>query len=178
MLSPTQPLPFPWPPGQHLHHTGLHWTLLQLRAFLTDTLLDQLPNLAHLQSFLAHLALTETQPPKKDLVLEQVDTGKLAPQDHCPTLPAPSCHSPLLSLDPRNLGAAGARKQRQVAGNCQAPAPTCVQPLTAGPAAAGTKVSPVELAGGVDGMQEAWMWAGMPPPSKASQIFLTFPQVG
>ncbi|XP_011848641.1 PREDICTED: zinc finger MYND domain-containing protein 10 isoform X2 [Mandrillus leucophaeus] len=46
--------------------------LLKLRAFLTDTLLDQLPNLAHLQSFLAHLALTETQPPKKDLVLEQI----------------------------------------------------------------------------------------------------------
>ncbi|EAW65103.1 zinc finger, MYND-type containing 10, isoform CRA_a, partial [Homo sapiens] len=46
--------------------------LLKLRAFLTDTLLDQLPNLAHLQSFLAHLTLTETQPPKKDLVLEQI----------------------------------------------------------------------------------------------------------
>ncbi|XP_012323246.2 zinc finger MYND domain-containing protein 10 isoform X3 [Aotus nancymaae] len=46
--------------------------LLKLQAFLTDTLLDQLPNLAHLQSFLAHLALAETQPPKKDLVLEQI----------------------------------------------------------------------------------------------------------
>ncbi|KAL2803775.1 zinc finger MYND domain-containing protein 10 isoform 2 [Daubentonia madagascariensis] len=46
--------------------------LLKLRAFLTDTLLDQLPNLADLQGFLAHLALAETQPPKKDLVLEQI----------------------------------------------------------------------------------------------------------
>ncbi|XP_047420196.1 zinc finger MYND domain-containing protein 10 isoform X1 [Sciurus carolinensis] len=46
--------------------------LLKLRAFLTDTLLDQLPNLADLQSFLAHLTLVETQPPKKDLVLEQI----------------------------------------------------------------------------------------------------------
>lgn len=45
---------------------------LQLQAFLTDTLLDQLPNLADLKNFLAHLALVETQPPKKDLVLEQV----------------------------------------------------------------------------------------------------------
>lgn len=45
---------------------------LQLQAFLTDTLLDQLPNLADLKGFLAHLALVETQPPKKDLVLEQV----------------------------------------------------------------------------------------------------------
>uniref|UniRef100_A0ABK0LNY5 Zinc finger, MYND-type containing 10 n=1 Tax=Rattus norvegicus TaxID=10116 RepID=A0ABK0LNY5_RAT len=46
--------------------------LLKLQAFLTDTLLDQLPNLADLKSFLAHLALVETQPPKKDLVLEQI----------------------------------------------------------------------------------------------------------
>ncbi|XP_040850460.1 zinc finger MYND domain-containing protein 10 [Ochotona curzoniae] len=46
--------------------------LLKLRAFLTDTLLDQLPNLADLQGFLAHLALVEPQPLKKDLVLEQI----------------------------------------------------------------------------------------------------------
>ncbi|XP_011362994.1 zinc finger MYND domain-containing protein 10 isoform X2 [Pteropus vampyrus] len=46
--------------------------LLKLRAFLTDTLLDQLPNLADLQGFLARLALTEPHPPKKDLVLEQI----------------------------------------------------------------------------------------------------------
>lgn len=45
---------------------------LQLQAFLTDTLLDQLPNLADLKGFLAHLALAETQPLKKDLVLEQI----------------------------------------------------------------------------------------------------------
>ncbi|KAB1264700.1 Zinc finger MYND domain-containing protein 10 [Camelus dromedarius] len=55
--------------------TASHWpprTPLQLRAFLTDTLLDQLPNLADLQGFLAHLALVEAQSPKKDLVLEQM----------------------------------------------------------------------------------------------------------
>ncbi|XP_003410136.2 zinc finger MYND domain-containing protein 10 [Loxodonta africana] len=46
--------------------------LLKLQAFFTDTLLDQLPNLADLQNFLAHLALAETQTPKKDLVLEQI----------------------------------------------------------------------------------------------------------
>ncbi|XP_058534486.1 zinc finger MYND domain-containing protein 10 isoform X3 [Ochotona princeps] len=50
--------------------------LLKLRAFLTDTLLDQLPNLADLQGFLAHLALVEPQPLKKDLVLEQVRSQK------------------------------------------------------------------------------------------------------
>ncbi|XP_059520639.1 zinc finger MYND domain-containing protein 10 isoform X2 [Myotis daubentonii] len=46
--------------------------LLKLRAFLTDTLIDQLPHLADLQGFLAHLALAEPQPPKKDLVFEQI----------------------------------------------------------------------------------------------------------
>ncbi|KAM5292803.1 zinc finger MYND domain-containing protein 10 [Ctenodactylus gundi] len=46
--------------------------LLKLQAFLTDILLDQLPNLADLKCFLAHLALAEAQPPKKDLVLEQI----------------------------------------------------------------------------------------------------------
>nr|XP_051707575.1 zinc finger MYND domain-containing protein 10 isoform X2 [Oryctolagus cuniculus] len=46
--------------------------LLKLRPFLTDTLLDQLPNLADLKNFLAHLALVEPQTPKKDLVLEQI----------------------------------------------------------------------------------------------------------
>ncbi|NXU59262.1 ZMY10 protein, partial [Turnix velox] len=46
--------------------------LLKLRAFLTDVLIDQLPNLLELQRFLSHLAITEPAPPKKDLVLEQV----------------------------------------------------------------------------------------------------------
>uniref|UniRef100_A0A8C8A5J3 Zinc finger MYND domain-containing protein 10 n=1 Tax=Otus sunia TaxID=257818 RepID=A0A8C8A5J3_9STRI len=46
--------------------------LLKLRAFLTDVLMDQLPNLVEMQRFLSHLAVTEPAPPKKDLVLEQV----------------------------------------------------------------------------------------------------------
>ncbi|KFQ11873.1 Zinc finger MYND domain-containing protein 10, partial [Leptosomus discolor] len=46
--------------------------LLKLRAFLTDVLIDQLPNLVEMQRFLSHLAVTEPAPPKKDLVLEQV----------------------------------------------------------------------------------------------------------
>ncbi|NXJ84421.1 ZMY10 protein, partial [Trogon melanurus] len=46
--------------------------LLKLRAFLTDILIDQLPNLVELQRFLSHLAVTEPAPPKKDLILEQV----------------------------------------------------------------------------------------------------------
>lgn len=48
---------------------------LQLRAFLTDVLIDQLPNLVELQRFLSHLAVTEPAPPKKDLILEQVSCG-------------------------------------------------------------------------------------------------------
>ncbi|KFU85896.1 Zinc finger MYND domain-containing protein 10, partial [Chaetura pelagica] len=46
--------------------------LLKLRVFLTDTLIDQLPNLVEMQRFLSHLAVTEPPPPKKDLVLEQI----------------------------------------------------------------------------------------------------------
>ncbi|NXF57335.1 ZMY10 protein, partial [Ciccaba nigrolineata] len=46
--------------------------LLKLRAFLTDVLMDQLPNLVEMQRFLSHLAVTEPAPPKKDLILEQV----------------------------------------------------------------------------------------------------------
>ncbi|KAJ6667697.1 hypothetical protein lerEdw1_016018 [Lerista edwardsae] len=46
--------------------------LLKLRAFLTDVLIDQLPNLVEMQRFLSHLAMTDPVPPKKDLILEQV----------------------------------------------------------------------------------------------------------
>ncbi|NXL61532.1 ZMY10 protein, partial [Chordeiles acutipennis] len=46
--------------------------LLKLRAFLTDVLIDQLPNLVDLQRFLSYLAVTEPAPLKKDLILEQV----------------------------------------------------------------------------------------------------------
>ncbi|NXL32144.1 ZMY10 protein, partial [Glaucidium brasilianum] len=46
--------------------------LLKLRAFLTDVLMDQLPNLVEMQRFLSHLAVTEPAPPKTDLILEQV----------------------------------------------------------------------------------------------------------
>uniref|UniRef100_A0A1A8J3F8 Zinc finger MYND domain-containing protein 10 n=2 Tax=Nothobranchius kuhntae TaxID=321403 RepID=A0A1A8J3F8_NOTKU len=46
--------------------------LLRLRGFLTEVLVDQLPNLVELQRFLAHLAVTEPAPPKKELILEQI----------------------------------------------------------------------------------------------------------
>ncbi|NWT66706.1 ZMY10 protein, partial [Prunella himalayana] len=46
--------------------------LLKLRAFLTDVLIDQLPNLVEMQRFLSYLAVTDPAPPKKDLILEQV----------------------------------------------------------------------------------------------------------
>ncbi|XP_034963950.1 zinc finger MYND domain-containing protein 10 isoform X1 [Zootoca vivipara] len=46
--------------------------LLKLRAFLTDVVIDQFPNLLELQRFLSHLAVTDPAPPKKDLILEQV----------------------------------------------------------------------------------------------------------
>ncbi|NXO22050.1 ZMY10 protein, partial [Cisticola juncidis] len=46
--------------------------LLKLRAFLTDVLIDQLPNLVEMQRFLSYLAVAEPAPPKRDLILEQV----------------------------------------------------------------------------------------------------------
>nr|XP_033483488.1 zinc finger MYND domain-containing protein 10 isoform X2 [Epinephelus lanceolatus] len=46
--------------------------LLKLRGFLTEVLVDQLPNLVELQRFLAHLAVTDPAPPKKSLILEQI----------------------------------------------------------------------------------------------------------
>uniref|UniRef100_A0AAX7TC81 Zinc finger MYND domain-containing protein 10 n=1 Tax=Astatotilapia calliptera TaxID=8154 RepID=A0AAX7TC81_ASTCA len=46
--------------------------LLKLRGFLTDVLIDQLPNLVDLQRFLAHLAVSDPAPPKKELILEQI----------------------------------------------------------------------------------------------------------
>ncbi|KAM4613699.1 zinc finger MYND domain-containing protein 10 [Polymixia lowei] len=46
--------------------------ILKLRGFLTEVLMDQLPNLVALQRFLAHLAVTDPAPPKKELILEQM----------------------------------------------------------------------------------------------------------
>ncbi|XP_075430303.1 zinc finger MYND domain-containing protein 10 [Ascaphus truei] len=46
--------------------------LLKLRSFLTDVLVDQLPNLVELQRFLGHLSVSDPEPPKTELILEQV----------------------------------------------------------------------------------------------------------
>uniref|UniRef100_A0A9J8D5Q4 Zinc finger MYND domain-containing protein 10 n=2 Tax=Cyprinus carpio TaxID=7962 RepID=A0A9J8D5Q4_CYPCA len=46
--------------------------LLKLRGFLTDIVIDQLPNLLDLRHFLSQLAITDPAAPKKDLILEQV----------------------------------------------------------------------------------------------------------
>ncbi|KAM8930225.1 zinc finger MYND domain-containing protein 10 [Pelodytes ibericus] len=46
--------------------------LLKLRSFLTEVLIDQLPNLGELQRFLSHLSVSEPAAPKKELILEQV----------------------------------------------------------------------------------------------------------
>ncbi|XP_060926512.1 zinc finger MYND domain-containing protein 10 [Limanda limanda] len=46
--------------------------MLKLRGFLTEVLVDQLPNLVELQRFLAQLAVTDPGPPKRELVLEQI----------------------------------------------------------------------------------------------------------
>ncbi|XP_042360814.1 zinc finger MYND domain-containing protein 10 isoform X2 [Plectropomus leopardus] len=46
--------------------------ILKLRGFLTEVLVDQLPNLVELQRYLAHLAVSDPAPPKKTLILEQI----------------------------------------------------------------------------------------------------------
>ncbi|XP_060691212.1 zinc finger MYND domain-containing protein 10 isoform X1 [Hemiscyllium ocellatum] len=46
--------------------------LLKLQSFLTEVIIDQIPNLVELQRFLGHLAMTDPPPAKKDLILEQV----------------------------------------------------------------------------------------------------------
>ncbi|XP_051874351.1 zinc finger MYND domain-containing protein 10 [Pristis pectinata] len=46
--------------------------LLKLQGFLTEVLIDQLPNLMELQRFLSHLAMVDPPQPKKNLILEQI----------------------------------------------------------------------------------------------------------
>lgn len=45
---------------------------IQLRGFLTEVVIDQLPNLLDLKLFLGQLAVTNPAAPKKDFILEQV----------------------------------------------------------------------------------------------------------
>lgn len=45
---------------------------IQLRGFLTEVVIDQLPNLLDLKHFLSQLAVTDPAAPKKDFILEQV----------------------------------------------------------------------------------------------------------
>lgn len=51
-------------------------------GFLTEVLIDQLPNLVELQRFLSHLTVTDPAPPKKDLILEQVRNTHTHTQEH------------------------------------------------------------------------------------------------
>lgn len=70
----------------------------QLRAFMTDVLIDQLPNLIELQRFLARLAVTDPALPKKELILEQVLS--LCLTRTCISAPV---HLPTGFLTPRSL---------------------------------------------------------------------------
>lgn len=108
--------------------------------------------------------------------MEQVGSWKLVGQDHCSLdqllLPATLCFS---SPDPRNLGAARAREQRQVAGYRQASAAACIQPLRAGPEAAGSKVRPPKPAEEGEGRQRRGCGWGCscPPTHRSSKSFRT-----
>lgn len=47
-------------------------TILKLRAFMTEPMLDQIPMLGELQRYLEHLSMMEPPPPKREVILEQV----------------------------------------------------------------------------------------------------------
>ncbi|KAL5014529.1 hypothetical protein ScPMuIL_008799 [Solemya velum] len=47
-------------------------TVLKLRSYLTEVLLDQIPVLGEMQRYLEHLSMMDPPPAKKDLILEQV----------------------------------------------------------------------------------------------------------
>lgn len=113
--------------------------MLQLRGFLTEVLIDQLPNLAELQRYLAHLAVTDPAPPKKELVLEQVHT--------CTHISTPN-YVPVrlhvafsLCTDPRNVEPHRERELWEVEGNSKVSSQRNVQPIWKGPEATGPEVT-------------------------------------
>ena len=51
---------------------GLTWCFLQLRGFLNEVLLDQIPSLMDLQRYLSQLSVMEAPAMKREILLEQV----------------------------------------------------------------------------------------------------------
>ncbi|KAL4226154.1 Zinc finger MYND domain-containing protein 10 [Mactra antiquata] len=47
-------------------------TILKLRSFLTEPMLDQIPMLGDLQRYLEHLSMMEPPAPRKEVILEQI----------------------------------------------------------------------------------------------------------
>lgn len=47
-------------------------TILKLRSYLTEPMLDQIPILGEMQRYLEHLSMMDPPPPRKDVILEQV----------------------------------------------------------------------------------------------------------
>lgn len=95
--------------------------MLQLRGFLTEVLIDQLPVLLDLQRFLAHLAITDPAPPKAVLTLEQVH----AHSTHLPVHRTPPLPPRVITFDsrtdPRNSELHYAAEFWEVEGNSQVP---------------------------------------------------------
>lgn len=55
----------------HIYHIIITLSI-QLCGFLTEVVIDQLPNLLDLKHFLIQLAVTDPAVPEKDLILEEV----------------------------------------------------------------------------------------------------------
>ena len=57
--------------GNHMSHLTLK-CLLQLRSYLTEPMLDQIPMLGEMQRYLEHLSMMDPPAPRKEVILEQV----------------------------------------------------------------------------------------------------------
>lgn len=125
----------PFPP-----HRRVFWchcpSVLQLRGFLTEVLIDQLPILLDLQRFLAHLAITDPAPPKTGLTLEQVHAHSAHLQVEQEGLRCVLISDPC--TDPRNSESHYAAELWEVEGNSQVSSQRNLQPVRKRPADSST----------------------------------------
>lgn len=116
--------------------------VLQLQGFLTEVLVDQLPNLLELQRFLAHLAVTDPAPPKKELILEQVhiiNTHTHTSWDS--TMSHEFMPTYTFCIDPRNVEQYHKWELQEVEGNSKVSSERDIQSVWAWPKTRGTEVT-------------------------------------
>ena len=57
-----------------IYHIDRFILFEQLRSYMTEILLDQIPVLGNMQRYLENLSIMDPPPVKQDLILEQVST--------------------------------------------------------------------------------------------------------